>query len=306
MRRTRSNLIKVGLLVVVAGGLLAAGLLWIAGARVFRAVSTYTVLFDESVSGLNAGANVEYQGVVVGRVRDIQLTTHVPPKVAVIVDIEPGTPVRSDTQAALLGSLVTGIKYIQFRGGTSNGGLLPPQGIIRGEVPSLELFRDRLTEIADRVVDILRGLDDHVFTDENARRLSAFLTDMGAVAASLNKTMEMFRPEDTSRDLLQLVQRLTRAADTANAILTDFHSRRGAIYGRLETALGDLGATVRQTRELVRGTEQEVSATGGSIGTLVAELTLVTRQLQETLDVLRSDPSLLLWSRPVPEREIER
>jgi hypothetical protein len=38
----------------------------------------------------------------------------------------------------------------------------------------------------------------------------------------------------------------------------------------------------------------------------VAGLTEATNRLQETIDVIRSDPSVVLWGRPVPERELER
>src|SRR6266478_688382 len=171
--RTRRDTMRVGIFVLVAGALLIGSILWIAGARIFRPVDTYTVLFTDSVSGLNRSANVEYQGVVVGRVRDIYLTRDLPPKVAVIVDVEPGTPVRTDTIAALLGSLVTGIKFIQFQGGT--GDLLPPGGTIRGDVSSLEQFRDQLTDVADRASKIMRKLDEQVFTDENSTKVTAFV-----------------------------------------------------------------------------------------------------------------------------------
>ena len=79
MKRRRADLIKVGIFVLVSGAVLVGGLLWIAGSHLLRPVDSYTVLFDRSVTGLTAGANVEYKGVVVGRVRDIRLTADLPP-----------------------------------------------------------------------------------------------------------------------------------------------------------------------------------------------------------------------------------
>jgi ABC-type transporter Mla subunit MlaD len=306
VRHTRRDAIKVGLFVVVAGTLLVGGLLWIAGAHFFRPVDTYTVLFEQSVSGLNAGANVEYQGVVVGRVRDIGLTGDLPPKVAVIVDIEPRTPVRKDTIAALVGSLVTGIKFIQFQGGSAAAEPLPPGGVIRGDVTSLEQFRDRLAEIADRATTILRRFDEEIFTPANSAKVTSFINDLSAVTKSLSTTMETFRTEETGKDVAQLVRQLSATTDTLNALLKDFYGRREQIFGTFATTLRHIDETVTDTRKLVRGVESQVAGTGGSVGTLVGELTAATTQLQETIDLIRSDPSLLLWGRSIPEREFER
>ena len=49
--RTRRDLFRVGVFVLVAGAVLAGGLLWIAGAHLFRHVDTYTILFTDSVTG---------------------------------------------------------------------------------------------------------------------------------------------------------------------------------------------------------------------------------------------------------------
>jgi phospholipid/cholesterol/gamma-HCH transport system substrate-binding protein len=306
MRRTRSDAIRVGLFVLVAGAMLVGGLLWIAGSRFFRPVDTYTVLFEQSVSGLNAGSNVEYQGVVVGRVRDMQLTRDIPPKVAVIVDIEPGTPVRTDTVAALLGSFVTGIKFIQLQGGSAAALPLGRGGTIRGDVTSLEQFRDRVTEIADRATTILRNFEENVFTPDNGRKLQEFIDNLGNIARGLSRTMETLRAEETGKDIAELVDQVSALARNLNAVIDDFYGRRERIFGSLESTLRHVDEAVTDTRDLVRGTQSQVTGAGGSLGSLVTDLKAATDRLQETIDVIRSDPSILLWGRSVPEREFER
>lgn len=302
--RTRRATFRVGMFVLVAGALLVGALLWIAGSHLFRPVDTYTVLFTDSVSGLNRSANVEYQGVVVGRVRDITLTGDLPPKVAVIVDVDPGTPVRTDTIAALLGSLVTGIKFIQFQGGTED--LLPPGGTIRGDVSSLEQFRDQLTDVADRASKIMKKLDEQVFTDENSAKLTAFIDDLHGVTQSLNATMTTFRTEDTGKQVAVLVRELTNTSRNLNGLVSDLYGRRDTLFGNIEATVRHLDETVTATRDLVRATQSQIAGTGGSLGSLMGELNTTTSRLQETIDVIRSDPSVLLWGRKVPEREFDR
>ena len=83
--------------------------------------------------------------------RDIRLTQDLPPRVAVIVDLEPeDAGAQRHDRASLVGSLVTGIKFIQLPGGTEAAGRCRPAARSRRHAPSLEQFRDRLTEIVDR------------------------------------------------------------------------------------------------------------------------------------------------------------
>jgi phospholipid/cholesterol/gamma-HCH transport system substrate-binding protein len=306
MKRTRGDALRVGIFVVVTGTLLVGALLWIAGSRFFRPVSSYTVLFEKSVSGLNAGANVEYQGVVVGRVRDIQLTRDIPPKVAAIIDLKPDTPVRSDTIAALLGSLVTGIKFIQLQGGSEGAGALPPGSYIYGDVTSIEQFRDQLAEIADRAINILRRMDEEVFTPEVSDQVKSFVANLSGVAKTLNTTLEALRTEETGRDISQLIRDMSVAVNQLNNVIGDFYARRDNIYGGLETALKHIDEVVTQTRELVKAATEQVGGASGALGTLLGDLGLATNRLQETLDVIRSDPSVLIRGREVKPRELER
>ena len=57
---------------------------------------------------------------------------------------------------------------------------------------------------------------------------------------------------------------------------------------------------------LVQTTQSQISGTGGSLGSLMGDLNATTTRLQETLDIIRSDPSVLFWGRKVPEREFQK
>jgi len=301
---TRRDAFQVGVFVLVAAAILIGGLLWIAGSRIFRKVDTYTVLFTDSVSGLAPSASVEYQGVAVGRVRDIWLTNDLPPQVSVTVDVTPGTPVRTDTVAALLGSFVTGIKYIQFQGGT--GEMLQPGGTIRGDVTSIEQFRNQLSEIAERASRIMHTLDERVFTDENSEKVTAFVSDLQNIAQTLNRTMTTFQAEDTGKQAATLIHDLSQTAEKVNRLVDDVYGRRESIFGGMEQTLRHLDETVTAMHQLVTTTQAQISGTGGSLGSLVGDLNTTTNRLQETIDVIRSDPSVLLWGRPVQERELQK
>jgi hypothetical protein len=104
----------------------------------------------------------------------------------------------------------------------------------------------------------------------------------------------------------QQLRQVGATADNANKVLTDFYARRTRLYGGVETALRNLDATARDARTLTRKTEAEVSRTADSADALIADLSATASRLRETLDVIRSDPSVLLRGRTVPEREHAR
>lgn len=305
MKRTRRDLLRVGLFTVLAGSILLAGLLWIAGSRLLRPRDTYRVLFVESVSGLSAGSQVEYQGVVIGRVRDIRLTKDIPPKVSVVVDLEPGTPVRRDTRAALLGSIVTGIQYIELQGGSEAAGPLAPGGVIPGSVASLIDFRDRLARVADLALTILGRLERDLFTEQNAEKISLLISDLGTLANRLSRASEVLQGPGAGENVGRMVDQVTRAAEAVDGVFSDFYARRENVYGGLAATLADLDQAVAELRALL-GEARAGIAGSGETGRLVQDLTRATQQLQETLDVIEADPSLLLWGRSIPEREFTR
>jgi len=299
VKRTRADAIRVGLFILVAGAMLFGGLLWIAGSSFLRPVARYSVLFAQSVSGLTAGADVQYQGVVVGRVRNIVLTADIPPKVAVGIELKPGTPVQTDTTAVLVGSLVTGIRFVQLSGGTDAAGSLPEGGWIYGVVPSFERLGDRLESISDRVDGILRSLQENVFTDENAEHVTTLARDLSSAVRRLDATLAGFQSEQTGKDLAALVR-------NANETVQDFQARRESLYGGLTQALRQLAATAQQTRELVERTQTELTRTTGSVESLLADLARTTDRLREAVDVIGSNPGVLLRGRSIPEREFTR
>jgi hypothetical protein len=97
---------------------LIAGVLWLAsGGALQKKYDLYLAIEDESVAGLNLNAPVKYNGVDVGKVREIRLDPGNPERVNLLFAIERGTPIKEDTVAVLKTQGLTGIAYVELSGG---------------------------------------------------------------------------------------------------------------------------------------------------------------------------------------------
>ncbi len=72
---TRAQKIRLAIFFFVVNGVLAAFLIFVAGAHVLKKRDSYRIEFAGiSVGGLNNGAQVKYQGITVGRVEDTYIS----------------------------------------------------------------------------------------------------------------------------------------------------------------------------------------------------------------------------------------
>jgi phospholipid/cholesterol/gamma-HCH transport system substrate-binding protein len=220
----------------------------------------------------------------------------------VVIDVEPGTPVRRDTHAFLLGSLVTGIKWIALQGGTQEAGALEANGLIPGDITSFDALGDQVVEIGNRVLQITDRLANEVFTPDNNAKLSTFVSDIASLTGSLRTTIEPFREQETGKEITKLVKHFTRAADNLDHLIAELNAEDGGVIDSTTRTLLRLEEAAVEMRDLVRITRLELVGAGSSAATLIADLTNATNRLEETLDVIQSDPSLLLRGAPAPER----
>ena len=308
MGKTR---LKVGVFVTVSFFILAAGILWLAGSRFFRTVAHYQIIFDRSVSGLLPGAAVEYQGVTVGKVEDIHLTHETPPRAAVQITLQPDTPVRQDTTAFLVGSLVTGIRIIELEGGSPNAPPLPPGGTIPVRSGGFEEFRDRASEIAERLVDVLNRIEQGLLSPENSTAISSFLRNIADLSESLKTSLDDVSTPESRAALKAMVDNLAQAAAGIKKITEAINEMRTGLMNDSKATIVQIRQTAavtadlaKEVTQLTRHVDELLGENRGELKQALTNLVETSRHLKETADSLRSNPSELIWGRTLPEKEI--
>jgi len=184
------NYTLVGAFVIVLAAVLIGGLLWIAsGGALRKHHDLFTAVEEESVAGLNLNAPVKYNGVEVGKVRDIQLDPADPQRVQLTFAIERGTPVKVDTVAVLKTQGLTGIAYVELAGGSRTAALLipteqAPYPVIRTK-PSLSARLENMLTTVLAKLDRTTGNIDALLSDENRAAVKSALADIASVAHTI-------------------------------------------------------------------------------------------------------------------------
>lgn len=298
------NYTLVGTFVLGLGALLIAGVLWLAaGGAMQKKYELYQAVEDESVAGLNLNAPVKYNGVDVGKVRQIKLDADNPQRVRLLFAIERGTPVKEDTLAVLKTQGLTGIAYVELSGGSQSS---PPLRAKPGDPYPLIKTKPSLSARLENVLTtVLAKLDstsshiDAILSDANQRAFSSALADIATVARTLAARKDSI---DTS------LVNAARTLDNTARITTQAGPLIERI-GRSAEAIEKMGNEVAQTSASAGKTVNSVGADVKRFGAetlpelerLLGEMSLLSASLRRLTDQTERDPRGLLFGRkPVP------
>ena len=259
---TRANYAMIGLFTL---GVIAAAFLfvWWAAGRDTRSQLPYRIQFTGSVSGLSRGSFVLYNGLKIGEVTSIALSTSDPGKVIAWISVDGATPVNEDTRARLEFQGLTGVASIQMTGGTPNSKRLlvndvttPPLIIAdRSDFQDLLENAQRLSRRADEVL----GHAEKIFADSEAPVTETFkniqtfsrslVSDPDAISKILGSTAKATASiADVSVKTGDLVERLNKAADRLDNVLAGAETAIGS--GEIKGSIVEIGDAARSIREL--------------------------------------------------------
>lgn len=299
------NYALVGAFVLVLGAVLIAGVLWLAsGGALQKKYDLYLAIEDESVAGLNLNAPVKYNGVDVGKVREIRLDPGNPERVNLLFAIERGTPIKEDTVAVLKTQGLTGIAYVELSGGARDA---PPLRATAGsQYPVIRTKPSLSARLENVLTSVLAKLDstssniNAILSDENRAAFKSALADIGTVAktiaarkdtldAGITNAARTF--ENASRVMAQagpVIDRIGRSADAVEKMGNEV-ARTSASAGK---TVGSVAVDVKRfTAETLPELER-----------LLGELSVLTSSLRRLSEQTERDPRGLLFGRkPVPE-----
>ena len=305
------NYAVVGGFVLVLGAALIAGVLWLASGGAWQTkFDLYLAMEDESVAGLNLNAPVKYNGVDVGKVHDIRLDSVNPERVRLILAIERGTPIKVDTVAVLRTQGLTGIAYVELRGGAPDAAALVAAG--PGLLPEIRTKPSLSARLENILTTVLAKLDstsnniNALLSDENRLAVKSALADIATVSRTLAARKDTLDAglasaartfDNSARVTAQLGPVIERVAPLINRIgrSADAIEKLGNEAALASTSAGKtVDAVGADVKRLTAETVPEMTRLLGELNVLSASL----RRLSEQTE--RNPSSLLFGRSPVP------
>lgn len=316
---SKVNYALVGFFVILLSLILVATVLWLSVGTEQKVYHTYVLYIKESVSGLNENAQVKYQGVDVGTVRDISFVPERPGEVRLLLKIEERTPLRADATATLASQGLTGLAYIELDGGISPEPL--PDAFPYPEIKSKPSLFVRLDTAVSELVDNADGLA------KVAQDLLAGLQGLAEEAQLLVSKENQEAVADTLHNIRRISTNLARQSDHFDNIVqsTEITMKHGE---RISAALPKLleqiqislisfthtADSITRTSDSVnhvveqsqRDIKQTTTAVANAATSLNADISSITRDMAPQISLLLKDLQALTRSFSEFSRELKR
>ena len=286
MMDTKINFFKIGLFVIAFVIALLILVFWL-GKYGFekKKFDEYSIYFKESVAGLNIGSSIKYKGFDVGSVSEIKLNPFNSEEIQVNISIKKGTPIKEDNYASLGNLGITGLKYIELKGGSNNSKLLEVNEnglrIINSRISDLTTLVDSTTDITNELTIVLSQIKK-LLNDENIKNISTTIVKTQNSMANIEQfSLYLVNNEKKLDELLANISLLAKngnksfesidkSANTFKALSTELLAevKKGNFdvrdlskesFDKLNKVLNSLDGTLLQTQNLIDNLNQSPS-----------------------------------------------
>jgi phospholipid/cholesterol/gamma-HCH transport system substrate-binding protein len=241
-----------------------------------------------NIQELKVGDPVKMAGVPVGSVEKISLATN-DNKVELLLRLNKGTPVRTDTKAIIKFAGLGGANYVSMDFGTAGAPLMVENGLLTtAEQPDMNALMAKLDDVASGVQNLTKSftgdkIDNLLgpFTDfmrQNNGRLSAILGNVqnisGQIASGQGTVGKLIYDQTLYNTAIAAVTNLQATAGEIN--LTVAQARQ--VVDQINSGQGTIGKLVKDDKLYNETTDsmtnlkqilQKINSGQGSVGKLV-------------------------------------
>ena len=284
---SRINYTIVGLFVVLLLAGLIAFAYWLCKYGYKQEYDYYHVYMTESVSGLSPDVSVKYRGVDVGTVEHIGINPKNSEEVELLLKIKHGTQIKVDTTATLEFFGMTGLAFVELKGGSKDAPLLKKT---KDEIPVIPASPSTYARINESLT-ILAGksamaLDkfDRLLSEKNLQNIEDILSETKMLAKDIRGQLQGF--QNLVDNGVVMEKRVVRAFEKVEAASVSVEKMADC----LEENYADVG----------RNISQDVRQSLESFNQLLYELGILVGDLQRTTRAIEASPGDLIFKRSQP------
>jgi phospholipid/cholesterol/gamma-HCH transport system substrate-binding protein len=309
---TRANHVLVGAFVLsILLAIFVAGI-WVARVQFNREFSYYDIYFTGSVTGLNTGAPVRYNGVQIGRVDEIRIDPNNVEQVRVTIEVDGTIGIKEDAVASLELQGVTGYAFVQITGASQQAPPLKAREgqrypVIASRPSRLEKVISGAPELLDRAIVIADRLAD-MLNDNNRAAIGESIENLRVASKALGWHSKDI--ETTIVDMaaaMRELRQMTASANEAVKGLDDAFGPKSGTGERLSSALtnldqltrrlndtaGRVDAVVQENRPALKDFSQRSL---GELSQLIADSRALIANLNRLTAEIERDPARFFFS----------
>jgi phospholipid/cholesterol/gamma-HCH transport system substrate-binding protein len=287
---TRAQRVRLAVFVIVVTAALAGFLAVVGGRRLLERRIPYVVAYrGTSISGLQVGGTVRYQGVDVGTVEAIRFSQGDIRTVLVSISVREGTPVRTDVTAALTPVGITGLMQIELTGGSNSAPAAPAGYLIEGGKSPLDRILAPAETIAVQLQAIL-GSVSALMSAENQQRFNRILTNVDQFVGETREPMV-----GIVRNMQATTAGLSETVGSVNQLLARID--RAVSEAEVVAVTRNLNETISQARETIANIDVTVLRARRDLIDSLAALRETVESLSDFAQLISENPSLLIRQR---------
>lgn len=284
---SRINYTMVGLFVLLLTTGLIYFVFWLGAYGSSEEYDHYRVRMSESVAGLSADASVKYMGVGVGTVAHIGIDPENSRRVELILKIKRGTPITVDTTAQLKFFGITGLAFIELKGGIDSAPPLRSVGkkmpVIPSKPSTLKRMDESLSLLASKSARALEKIDK-LLSNENIKNLSKLFVEMRLLSKDIRSAVRKFQTVMEQTSVTE--EKLVKAAGKVGALSDDLQKTAAG----LETVYAEVGS--RMSSDVHHSLEL--------LNQLLFKLDMLTQEMQGAARQMQESPADMLFRRTNP------
>lgn len=281
----------IGAFVLILGGVLAAGLIWLASGGLGASYNTYAIYLESGAESLTRDSPVLYHGVRVGRVASVSLQPQHPERAQVLLDVRKKIQLKSDTTATVETRGLTGTGYIDLSGGAHNAPLLEAKpGQEYPVIPTKPGTLESLTGMVRHVAQGITGLTDRlnqVLSPKNVKSVSDSLANIRNLTSNLASRTGAL--DSVISNMNAVLTHARAASSRLPALMAQLHETL-ASYRSLATRLGNAATGVKRA-------SNNLGALAPQAQGLLWQLSQVSRNLNALAEQLSRQPNSVIVGR---------
>lgn len=310
---------RLGIFLVVSTAILIFSLIYLVGSSLLDVRDNYQLILQGGSGGLEVGSQVRFNDITVGRVEGVKLNKDDPTQVFIYISLEHGTPVTVDTVATPEMANITGTKMLSMKGGTKDSKRLKPGDTIKSAESDFSQLSAKILDISNKIEVLVENLV-LITNSENSERITQVLVEVEGITKNINTIIADNRGNISTMlvDAQSVITKADIAMDGVNATIARLSStqnlkqieqmiaRANKIVGNVEARTSDkeLGQTIASVNVLTHDTHVTILRLRDDMRRLFTELETSVEGINEFVQILVDNPSVLISGRSEKERQL--